>query len=38
MHEATDVDIEYAQNVTFAGDMKVLLFTVPIIFGLRKGY
>lgn len=38
MHEATELDIEYAQSVTFVGDMKLLLFTIPIVFGLRKGY
>jgi lipopolysaccharide/colanic/teichoic acid biosynthesis glycosyltransferase len=38
MHEATDVDVEYARNVTFLGDLRLLLLTVPTVLGLRKGH
>jgi lipopolysaccharide/colanic/teichoic acid biosynthesis glycosyltransferase len=37
MHEHTDLDIEYVQNVTLRGDLKILLLTLPAIL-TRKGY
>jgi lipopolysaccharide/colanic/teichoic acid biosynthesis glycosyltransferase len=37
MHEATELDIEYVQNVTLAADLRILLLTVPAMLGVRKG-
>jgi lipopolysaccharide/colanic/teichoic acid biosynthesis glycosyltransferase len=37
MHEHTDLDIEYVQKVTFRGDLKIMLLTLPAIL-TRKGY
>jgi len=37
MHEHTDLDIEYAQNVTLRGDLKIMALTLPAIL-TRKGY
>jgi len=37
MHEHTDLDIEYVQNVTLRGDLKIMLLTLPAIL-TRKGY
>ena len=37
MHEHTDLDIEYAQKVTFGNDLKIMLLTLPAILA-HKGY
>ncbi len=37
MHEATELDIEYVKNVSWLGDMKIMVFTVPAVLGMRKG-
>ena len=37
MHEHTDLDIEYAQNVTFSNDMRIMLQTIPAVLA-HKGY
>ena len=37
MYECTQTDIEYIQNITFWGDLKILLWTVPSALGRRKG-
>jgi lipopolysaccharide/colanic/teichoic acid biosynthesis glycosyltransferase len=37
MHEATDIDIEYVDNLTFLGDLRILLRTPAAIFGRRRG-
>ena len=37
MYECTKTDVEYIQNITFWGDMKILLWTVPSALGKRKG-
>ena len=38
MHEATDVDIEYVESVSFASDVRILLLTVPAALGSQKGH
>ena len=37
MHEATDIDVEYVRNLTFVGDLRIILLTVPAMLGLRQG-
>ena len=37
MHEHTDLDIEYAQRVTFRNDLMIMVRTVPAILA-HKGY
>ncbi len=37
MHEATAIDIEYVDNVTFLGDLKILALTLPAALGMRRG-
>ncbi len=37
MHEATDIDIEYVENVTFLGDVEILLRTPAAVLGRRVG-
>jgi lipopolysaccharide/colanic/teichoic acid biosynthesis glycosyltransferase len=37
MHEHTDLDIEYVQNVTLRGDLSIMVLTLPAIL-TRKGY
>lgn len=37
MHEATDLDVEYVQRLSFATDLKILLLTLPAMLGVRKG-
>lgn len=37
MHEATDIDVEYVQNLSFTTDLKILLLTLPAMLGVRKG-
>jgi len=37
MYECTKTDIEYLQDITFWGDLKILFRTVPSALGRRKG-
>jgi lipopolysaccharide/colanic/teichoic acid biosynthesis glycosyltransferase len=37
MHEATDIDVEYVRNLTFLGDLKIILLTIPALLGMRQG-
>jgi lipopolysaccharide/colanic/teichoic acid biosynthesis glycosyltransferase len=37
MHEATDIDVEYVRNLTFASDLRIILLTLPAMLGLRQG-
>jgi lipopolysaccharide/colanic/teichoic acid biosynthesis glycosyltransferase len=37
MHEATDVDIAYVDDVTFLGDLRIILRTPAAVLGRRKG-
>ena len=37
MHEATELDIAYVRNLSFIGDLKILLLTLPAMLGMRKG-
>lgn len=37
MHEATDIDVEYVNGLSFATDMKILMLTLPAMLGVRKG-
>lgn len=37
MHQSTEVDLEYLRSITFAGDVKILLRTVPAALGHRRG-
>ena len=37
MHEATDIDVEYVRNLTFVGDLKIVLLTIPAMLGVRQG-
>jgi len=37
MHEATELDVEYIDNLSFATDVKIVLMTVPALLGMRKG-
>jgi len=37
MYECTETDIDYLNNITFWGDLKILLRTVPAAIGEHKG-
>jgi lipopolysaccharide/colanic/teichoic acid biosynthesis glycosyltransferase len=37
MHEATDIDLEYVESMSFRGDLKILLKTVPALLS-RSGH
>lgn len=37
LHEATDIDIEYVESISFWQDCAMLLRTVPAAFGVRTG-
>ena len=37
MNEASDIDVEYVRNLTFVGDLRIILLTVPAMLGLRQG-
>lgn len=37
MHEATHIDIEYVDNVTFLGDVRILMRTPGAVLGSRVG-
>jgi lipopolysaccharide/colanic/teichoic acid biosynthesis glycosyltransferase len=38
MHERTDLDIAYVRSIGLRTDLKILLFTIPAVIGLRRGY
>lgn len=38
MHEATDIDIDYVDNVTFLEDLKIMIRTPIAVLGSRKGH
>jgi len=38
MHEATDIDIAYVENVTFRQDVKIVVHTPAAALGSRKGH
>jgi len=38
MHEATDIDVDYVDNVSFSGDTRILLRTPSAVLGRRKGH
>ncbi|MDJ0924325.1 MAG: sugar transferase [Acidimicrobiia bacterium] len=38
MHEATDIDVEYVDTVSFGVDLRVLLLTIPAAMGSNKGH
>ena len=38
MHEATNIDVEYVESVSFGMDLRVLLMTVPAALGSNKGH
>lgn len=37
MHEATDVDIAYVDNVGFVEDIRIILHTPAAVLGSRQG-
>jgi len=37
MHEATDIDIAYVDNVTFGRDIKIMILTPAAVLGSRRG-
>ena len=37
MHEATDIDVEYVNRLSFTTDVKILMLTLPAMLGVRKG-
>jgi lipopolysaccharide/colanic/teichoic acid biosynthesis glycosyltransferase len=37
MHEATDIDIDYVDNVGFMEDIKIVLSTPQAILGSKQG-
>jgi lipopolysaccharide/colanic/teichoic acid biosynthesis glycosyltransferase len=38
MHEATDVDIDYVDNIALAEDLRILLNTPAAVLGSQKGH
>lgn len=38
MHEATDIDIAYVDNVTLLGDLEILLKTPDAVLGTQQGH
>lgn len=38
LHEATDIDIDYIENITFSGDLQILLSTPAAALGKRTGH
>ena len=38
MHEATDVDLEYVDAISFLTDVRILLRTIPAALGRKKGW
>jgi lipopolysaccharide/colanic/teichoic acid biosynthesis glycosyltransferase len=37
MHEATDIDVDYVENVRFVDDAKILILTPAAVLGSRQG-
>lgn len=37
MHEHTEVDLNYVRSVSLLTDLKILLVTIPVVVGLRRG-
>jgi len=37
MHEATDIDVDYVENVRFVDDAKILMLTPAAVLGSRQG-
>jgi lipopolysaccharide/colanic/teichoic acid biosynthesis glycosyltransferase len=37
MHEHTDVDLRYLKVVSLWTDLKIMLLTIPVVLGLRRG-
>jgi lipopolysaccharide/colanic/teichoic acid biosynthesis glycosyltransferase len=38
MHEATHIDLEYVNRLSFVADVKILAKTIPAALGERTGY
>jgi lipopolysaccharide/colanic/teichoic acid biosynthesis glycosyltransferase len=38
LHESTDVDLAYVKDITFWGDLRLLLLTPAAALGIRKGH
>ncbi|MBT8201307.1 MAG: sugar transferase, partial [Acidimicrobiia bacterium] len=38
MHEATDIDIDYVDSISFAKDLEILFKTIPAAMGDGKGH
>lgn len=38
MHEATDIDIDYVESISFAKDLEILFKTIPAAMGDGKGH
>jgi lipopolysaccharide/colanic/teichoic acid biosynthesis glycosyltransferase len=38
MHEHTDIDLQYVDHMTFLGDLKIVLWTIPAVLGHRPGF
>jgi lipopolysaccharide/colanic/teichoic acid biosynthesis glycosyltransferase len=38
MHEATDVDLDYVDSISFLTDLRILLRTIPAALGRKKGW
>jgi lipopolysaccharide/colanic/teichoic acid biosynthesis glycosyltransferase len=38
MHEATDVDLEYVDSISFLTDLRILVRTLPAALGRKKGW
>jgi len=38
MHEATDIDIDYVDHVSFSGDTRILIQTPAAVLGRRRGH
>jgi lipopolysaccharide/colanic/teichoic acid biosynthesis glycosyltransferase len=38
LHESTDVDLDYVKNITFWGDLRLLLLTPAAVLGIRRGH
>jgi len=37
MHEATDIDVAYVRDISFVGDMKIVLSTIPAMLRKQQG-
>ena len=38
MHEATHIDVEYIEDLSFGNDLRILLKTIPAALGRRQGH